>query len=218
MSNTNTTHTIIARILAMLSMLFIGFFSRSIYINHTKLDEQSTQVFFTPQDDCEQQIVYVINNTQKQILIQAYGFTSTAIGQALAKALERGVVVRILLDKSNVKAVNKKPITSQERATAKILRNLKNAEVIIDYMPGIAHNKIIIADDVVITGSFNFTMSAQRRNAENIMIISNQDIAKIYAKNWHKRYKQSITSKQPLHEHNHLADKDDIDNNDVIFG
>lgn len=51
--------------------------------------------------------------------------------------------------------------------------------IIIDKIVGYAHNKVIIIDDTyVITGSFNWTNSAQARNAENLVIIAGQAINK----------------------------------------
>jgi phosphatidylserine/phosphatidylglycerophosphate/cardiolipin synthase-like enzyme len=63
----------------------------------------------------------------------------------------------------------------------------------IDYRPAIAHNKVIIVDgQEVITGSFNFTKAAQEKNAENLVIISDNTIAKKYLVNWESRKYYSI--------------------------
>ncbi|MGC8483733.1 MAG: phospholipase D-like domain-containing protein, partial [Thermodesulfobium sp.] len=65
-----------------------------------------------------------------------------------------------------------------------------NVPVLIDTVHGIAHNKIMILDDTnVITGSFNFTDAADSRNAENVLIIQDSELARIYKDNWDKRAK-----------------------------
>ena len=47
------------------------------------------------------------------------------------------------------------------------------------------HNKIMVLDDAtVITGSFNFTKSAEQSNAENLLVIRSAELAGIYAGNW----------------------------------
>jgi len=47
---------------------------------------------------------------------------------------------------------------------------------------------MVIDDAHVITGSFNFTKSAQERNAENVLIIRQYpDLARTYAENWRNR-------------------------------
>jgi phosphatidylserine/phosphatidylglycerophosphate/cardiolipin synthase-like enzyme len=56
----------------------------------------------------------------------------------------------------------------------------------------IAHNKVMIVDDnIVITGSFNFTNSAQTRNAENLLVLRSADLAQNYKANWLEHWKHS---------------------------
>ena len=43
----------------------------------------------------------------------------------------------------------------------------------------------------VITGSFNFTNAADKRNAENVIIINNKSVAKEYLNNWQDRYNKN---------------------------
>ena len=65
--------------------------------------------------------------------------------------------------------------------------------VAIDYMPGCAHNKIIIIDhDQVLTGSYNWTVSAERRNAENLLLIKDKAINKRYKEEWQKRAAEAL--------------------------
>jgi phospholipase D len=78
------------------------------------------------------------------------------------------------------------------------MRKLREAsiEVDIDSVLGIAHNKIIIIDQQkVITGSFNFTTSADIRNTENVIIVNNSEIAKKYIQNWFSRKEHSEINK-----------------------
>jgi phosphatidylserine/phosphatidylglycerophosphate/cardiolipin synthase-like enzyme len=127
---------------------------------------------FTPGENCAQFIVRQIDAARSELLVQAYGFTNAAILNAIARAKERGVLVTTLLDKSN--ATNGKP----ER---------RCIDVLIDHRrSGIAHNKVLVIDGRhVITGSFNFTEAAQKRNAENVLLISNNPkLAQRYAANF----------------------------------
>ena len=55
-----------------------------------------------------------------------------------------------------------------------------------------AHNKVLLidvatADAIVITGSYNFSWSAQARNAENLLILrGNPPLARRYLDNWRR--------------------------------
>jgi phosphatidylserine/phosphatidylglycerophosphate/cardiolipin synthase-like enzyme len=59
----------------------------------------------------------------------------------------------------------------------------------------IAHNKVMVMDgQVVVTGSFNFTNSAETRNAENLLILRSPQLAQSYRQNWlqHQQHARSL--------------------------
>lgn len=56
----------------------------------------------------------------------------------------------------------------------------------------IAHNKVMIIDgETVIAGSFNFTRTAEEKNAENLLIIKDKGQTEKYSKNWQDHGKHS---------------------------
>jgi phosphatidylserine/phosphatidylglycerophosphate/cardiolipin synthase-like enzyme len=58
----------------------------------------------------------------------------------------------------------------------------------------ILHHKTIIIDDrVVITGSYNFTASAERDNDENLVIIDDATLARQYIEEFDRTYAQAET-------------------------
>lgn len=132
---------------------------------------------------CQDLLVNAIRGTRQRLLIQAYSFTSKPIAEAVAQAHKRGVDVRVILDKSQV----------SERYTSATFLKHAGIPVVIDTKPAIAHNKVMVFDDqAVFTGSFNFTKSAQERNAENGMLIrGDAAVVKAYTDNWKARYQQS---------------------------
>ncbi len=63
----------------------------------------------------------------------------------------------------------------------------------IDAEHAIAHNKVMVIDGrVVITGSFNFTKAAEEKNAENLLVVRDADLAARYADNWERHLAHSI--------------------------
>lgn len=136
------------------------------------------QVCFTPGQNCTEEITDVIDAAKKSIFVQAYSFTSAPIAAHLVAAKKRGVMVNVILDKSQ---------KTQRYSASRFLVN-QHIPCWIDYKPAIAHNKIMIIDEKeVITGSFNFTKAAQNKNAENLLIIHDAQLANIYMKNWQRR-------------------------------
>jgi phosphatidylserine/phosphatidylglycerophosphate/cardiolipin synthase-like enzyme len=141
-------------------------------ISHTPVE-----VYFSPNDGATDAIIREIDRARSEILVQAYSFTSAPIAKALLKAHRRGVKVQAILDKSQ---------KTQKYSSASFLAN-SGIPTYIDDKHAIAHNKIILIDRaVVITGSFNFTKAAEEKNAENLLIIRSQELAKPYLKNWQR--------------------------------
>ena len=57
----------------------------------------------------------------------------------------------------------------------------------LDGQHKIAHNKVIVIDEAtVVTGSFNFTKSAEDSNGENLLVIRDRSLARKYAANWQR--------------------------------
>ena len=48
----------------------------------------------------------------------------------------------------------------------------------------------------VITGSFNFTNAADTRNAENVLLIDDINVANLYLENWQKRFANNAAKKK----------------------
>jgi phosphatidylserine/phosphatidylglycerophosphate/cardiolipin synthase-like enzyme len=148
----------------------------------TALDQVSIQVYFSPYGGCTEAIVKALNKAKQTVLVQAYSFTSAPIAAALRDAHRRGVKVQVVLDKSQ---------KTDKYSSATFLKNV-GIPVWIDSKHAIAHNKIIIIDAViVITGSFNFSKAAEERNAENLLIINNKQIADKYTANWETHWGHS---------------------------
>lgn len=133
------------------------------------------EVHFSPKGGCTDTVVKELGNAKKMILVQAYSFTSAPIAKALVDAHNRGVDVRVILDKGQRTA---KYSSADFVAHAGIL-------TLIDSRHAIAHNKVMVIDgETVITGSFNFTRAAEERNAENLLVIRDKAIADKYTSNW----------------------------------
>lgn len=134
------------------------------------------ETYFSPKGGVTDAVVAEIGRSQQTIFVQAYSFTSRPIAEALLRANQRGVVVHVILDRSQ---------RTEKYSSADFLVN-SGMPVLIDARHAIAHNKIMVLDgEVVITGSFNFTNQAERENAENLLIIRDREIAARYLENWH---------------------------------
>jgi len=140
------------------------------------------QACFTPRNQCQPLLISAIDKAQHSIYVQNYSFTAKSLAMALVMAHARGVKVNVISDKG-------------QRQVRSVISYLKEAgiPVFLDEKVAIAHNKVLIIDEqYVITGSYNFSTIAETRNAENLLIIGSPDLAYQYLENWQERLKESV--------------------------
>ena len=153
-------------------------------IDLTLPKDTPVKVYFSPKGGCTNAIIKEIEQAKTEVLVQAYSFTSAPIARALLDAHKRGVAVQVILDKSQ---------KTQKYSSATFLKNSR-IHTLIDDKHAIAHNKIMVIDrEIVITGSFNFTKAAKEKNAENVLVIQSQELAKRFFDNWSQHKEHSNT-------------------------
>src|SRR5712691_136674 len=146
----------LAMLIALLSLLASGGYPAEIVV------PARVAVYFSPHGGATDGVVRAVNAARRQILVQAYSFTSAPIAKALVDAHQRGVNVLAVLDKSN---------ETEKYSAATFLVNA-GIQTLIDDQHAIAHSKVMVIDSVtIITGSFNFTKAAEEKNAENLLVI-----------------------------------------------
>jgi phosphatidylserine/phosphatidylglycerophosphate/cardiolipin synthase-like enzyme len=136
------------------------------------------EVWFAPQDNCTAVIVRELDKATKSINVQAYNFTSEPIGDALMRAEQRGVVVRVLLDR-------RAPFQGNSQA-----QRLKasGAEVMLDARHPIAHVKYSGIDgERFLGGSFNYSKQANR-NSEDLTLEDDPKLVKEFAGNFERHW------------------------------
>ena len=58
--------------------------------------------------------------------------------------------------------------------------------------PGLMHDKFAVIDDqVVLTGSFNWTATAEKKNSENLLVLTDKGLAQKYMKQFKHLWSQS---------------------------
>jgi phospholipase D len=152
--------------------------SKNCYYATNKQLSPRLEVCFTPGCQAMQWIEKVISKAKNTILVQAYVFTSANIAKALVEAHTRNIQVKIIADRSQ--------LTIKGSKIGYLLQH--GIPVWVDTVPGIAHNKVMIIDEeYVLTGSFNWTNAAYKCNAENLLLIQDQKITQSYKANWEQR-------------------------------
>ncbi len=155
----------IEKILAS-SLILVSFF---FFISSSYAE---IKIFFSPKGGIAEEIIKQIDSAESCIDIAMYSFTREPVAETIIRAKNRGVKIRILMDKGQTKG---KYLMYQF-----LLDN--NIAIIQDRHAGIIHNKIaIINGRILFTGSYNWSKSAEERNEENLLeFIDEEEIIEIY--------------------------------------
>ena len=128
------------------------------------------QIYFSPQDkSISSAVLPIIENAKDYIYIPIFVITENRVVEALIKAKQRGVDVRLISDALNA---------SSKYSKIKVLR-ANGIPVKIENYAGKMHSKTMIADDKYsIIGSMNFSKSGETKNDENTIVLENAEAAK----------------------------------------
>lgn len=137
-----------------------------------ELDGALVQNCFSPKGDCADLVVRTIDrDATRSIHFMAYSFTHDAIGKAMIDKSKAGVTVQGVFE------------TTGSQTSFSEYGKMKKAEldVYTDGNPWLMHHKVIVIDDhIVIAGSFNFSASANDENDENLLIIDDSNVARLF--------------------------------------
>lgn len=135
-----------------------------VTINGTPID-----TYFSPDDGIQASFVELVENTQESIYFMAFSFTADPIGAAVRARAEEGVTVAGVMDAEQV---------NSNLGTEFDALNQAGLEVYRDGNAGQMHHKVMILDEnIVIFGSYNFTASAEDKNDETLLVIYSEDLA-----------------------------------------
>lgn len=128
-------------------------------------------VYFSPDQGAADVIIGFIDRCDETLDAAIYSLTHDSIAAALIRAHERGATVRVLID--NTQAGSRYADDEKLEAAGIAVRR--------DKQSGSMHNKFLIADSKAVkTGSFNWTVNADERNAENFVIVRLSYIVSAY--------------------------------------
>lgn len=145
----------------------------------SQLNEQTTVlngsqivVVFTSEDPAlEQAIVPMVQSAKKSIRFLAFSFTDYPLADAMSQRAQAGVDVAGVFER----------VGSDTDASELKTLVCRNVPVRRDGNPSFLHDKVIIVDErIVVTGSLNFSTNAEESNDENVLIIDNPEIARLY--------------------------------------
>ena len=140
------------------------------------------KVYFSPDGGVAAATAATIDQAKQSVLVMSYSITEPRICKAIVDAHTRGLDVRMIVTRSQESTVQSKaPKLHKLGITIKTDRTHK-----------LMHNKVIICDGLVTcTGSANHSVSADTLNAENLVIITDAEVARIFTEYFEKLWQLS---------------------------
>lgn len=162
-------------------------------------------VYFSPIEGewIDERIAQLIDQTRERLTLACVVLTSGKIINAILNLMKRGVALEGIYDRTQMEGVKYQWQMVPDNhwkigAFEEIVRYGKLAgKNSTPYTPqskhDFMHNKVMVLDDQVLTGSYNFSRHAQQ-NAENVLLIDSPELAQTYREYIHgimEKYKAS---------------------------
>jgi len=145
-----------------------------------------SMVYFSPEDNISSKLVNLINQTMTKIHAAVFVITDKKIAQALIEAKKRGVDVQIITDRSCLDHESGKVDILKEGDIDVFVfkdrshKQNNNRTVSKFRNDALMHDKFALIDNNLWTGSFNWTVSADKKNKENVIITDEAEVYKKY--------------------------------------
>ncbi len=157
--------------------------------HHFIIDGKEVECYFSPLENVNSRIIELINTADEELFIITMLITRTQIGYAIRDAANAGVNTKVIV---NDEAECYETVVST--LAGALGENFKETGEI-----GIMHHKTMIIDQgfpgsnpVLLTGSHNWSASANDRNDENTLIIFDAELANIYYQEFVERFNNGI--------------------------
>jgi phosphatidylserine/phosphatidylglycerophosphate/cardiolipin synthase-like enzyme len=123
--------------------------------------------YFCPEDDCAKKVRNELEKATTSVHFMTFSFTHESIGNILLLKHQEGIAIQGVMEARQV--------TQYSRFEQLLFQGI---DVVKDGNKQNMHHKVFIIDEeTVVTGSFNPSNSGDTRNDENVLIITDADIA-----------------------------------------
>jgi phosphatidylserine/phosphatidylglycerophosphate/cardiolipin synthase-like enzyme len=132
---------------------------------------------FSRVERCDVLLISLINRANRSVYVAVYSFTRDSLATALISAKERGVEVRVVIERER----------AYEQGSEYPRLKSAGVDVRLDGNPNSMHHKFMVIDEyIVVTGSYNWSSAAEDRNDENIVVILDRDVAQRFVQEFER--------------------------------
>jgi phosphatidylserine/phosphatidylglycerophosphate/cardiolipin synthase-like enzyme len=136
------------------------------------------EVLFAPEDGVARRVTELIAGARTGLRVLAFSFTSAEIAGAMLERWRSGVSLSGVMEKTQVHSNTGNQYDVLQSA---------GADVRLDANPRNMHHKVILIDgEILITGSYNFTASAEEKNDEDLLIFRDRSLAEAFEREFRR--------------------------------
>lgn len=132
---------------------------------------KDTKLYFSPDENILDIIIEEINNAKNKVYIEVYMLTETRIQNALKKAKQNNIDLKVILEKNPYMATS-----INNKAYDFLIKNNIDAIWSNTNNYSLNHSKIILIDNKAIISTWNFTYSSFKKNRELFIITNDEEI------------------------------------------
>lgn len=140
-----------------------GVAPRQIPFPVIQIGQSTIRTFFSPRGGGQEAILQTLARAQKRVSFMTFSFTDKAVADLMIQKRKANLRVEGVYDQC---------LAYGQYSTKRMLSD-NQIYTRHDGNEALLHHKVILADDTVITGSFNFSANADKSNNENMLIIEN---------------------------------------------
>ena len=170
----------------MRKVVFILFFS--LWILQESLAIAEIETIFSPEGSIKESLLKEVDSTTSTLELAIHEITSFDLAQAIVKAKQRGVKVRIMADSKQAKA-------KSSRITFLINHGIP-VKVLGGKEKGVMNHRFTILDGKkVLTGSFDWSETSEKWNYENVLIIGDSEVVASYQREFDRLWREKSVIK-----------------------
>ena len=141
------------------------------------------EVIFSPRESIKESILSGVESTTSTLDLAIHEITSLDMAQALLKAKQRGVKVRLIVDSKQAKAKSSQVTYLIHQGISVKALGGKEKSVM-------NHRFTILDGRKVMAGSFNWTEASEKWNYENIIILTEGEMVAAYQKEFDRLWRE----------------------------
>jgi len=151
--------------------------------------ESGNQTLFTSQGSIARTIERLLRETRVSVDAALYRITNPQLARALANAQDRGLRVRLLVDRNKYQetAITQKILAANSLPFQAIYgRKEKGSKL---------HHKFAVLDrHIVLTGSYNWTIDSEERNFDHMLVLRDPNLVLAYEREFERLWPVKVKS------------------------